>query len=119
MTIDKESFFSLIAKPLREKVVEVDGNSFRLREMTEEQNTQYELALQDKKGGFDYTKARRTMIALMLVDDAGNRIIDDESQIKQMPRSLAGVLFDECQRLNRYEPGEVKALVKNSDEAAA
>jgi hypothetical protein len=33
-----------------------------------------------------------------------------------MPRSVAGVLFDECQQLNRYDPGEVKALVKNSDE---
>jgi hypothetical protein len=119
MTIDKSAFFSLIAQPLREKVVDVDGNQFRLREMTEEVNTQYELMLQDKKGSFDFSRARRAMIALMLIDGDGNRIVDDESQLKSMPRSLAGALFDECQKLNRYEPGEVKALVKNSDEAAA
>jgi hypothetical protein len=113
--MNKDEFFASLA-PVKESVVCVDGRNYRLREMTEDAGTQYELMLQDKAGKFDFSRARRAMIALMLVDDDGNRIVDDESQLKTMPRSLAGVLFEECQKLNRYDPGEVKALVKNSDE---
>lgn len=115
--MNKEEFFQSLSEPLREKVVEIAGRSYRIREMTEEQGTQYELMIQDKAGRFDFSRARRAMIALMLIDDAGNRIVDDESQLKALPRSVAGVLFGECQQLNRYDAGEVKALVKNSDEA--
>lgn len=115
-TIDAAGLASLLAEPLREKVIAIGGINFRLREMTEEQSTQYELALQDK-GKYDWARARRAMIAMMLVDDAGNRIVQDESQLKTMPRSIAGRLFDECQSLNRYEPNEVKDLIKNSDAA--
>lgn len=114
--MNREEFFASLAQPLREKVVCIDGRNYRLREMTEEQGTSYELMLQDKAGKFDFSRARRAMIALMLVDDDGNRIVDDESQLKALPRSIAGVLFDECQQLNRYDAGEVKALVKNFDE---
>ena len=114
--MNKDEFFASLASPLKESVVCVDGRNYRLREMTEDAGTQYALMLQDKAGKFDFSRARRAMIALMLVDDDGNRIVDDESQLKAMPRSLAGVLFEECQKLNRYDPGEVKGLVKNSDE---
>jgi len=114
--MNKDEFFASLSAPLKESVVCVDGRNYRLREMTEEQGTQYELMIQDKAGRFDFSRARRAMIAIMLLDDSGNRIVDDESQLKAMPRSLAGVLFDECQKLNRYDPGDVKALVKNFDE---
>jgi hypothetical protein len=116
MMMNKDEFFASLSAPLKESVVCVDGRNYRLREMTEEQGTQYELMIQDKAGRFDFSRARRAMIAIMLLDDSGNRIVDDESQLKAMPRSLAGVLFDECQKLNRYDPGDVKALVKNFDE---
>ena len=114
--MNKDDFLASLAEPLREKVIEIAGRSYRLREMTEEQGTQYELMIQDKAGRFDFSRARRAMIAIMLLDDSGNRMVDDESQLKALPRSVAGILFDECQQLNRYDAGEVKALVKNSDE---
>jgi hypothetical protein len=116
-TMNRDEFLSMLAEPLRESTVEAAGRKFRLREMSEEDATKYELSIQSKEGKYDFSKARRSMIALMLIDDEGNRMVDDESQLKVMPRSLAGLLFDECQKLNRYEPGEVKDLVKNSDEA--
>jgi hypothetical protein len=116
-TIDAAGLASLLAEPLREKVVAIGDLKFRLREMTEEQSTQYELALQDKSGRYDWARARRAMIAMMLVDDAGNRVVQDESQLKTLPRSIAGRLFDECQSLNRYEPNEVRDLIKNCDAA--
>lgn len=116
-TIDAAGLQALLTAPLREKVVTVGDLQFRLREMTEEQSTKYELALQDKSGKYDWARARRAMIAMMLVDDAGNQVATDESQLKAMPRSIAGKLFDECQSLNRYEPNEVKELIKNSEAA--
>jgi len=115
--IDWAGLQALLTAPLREKVVVIGDYNFRLREMTEEQSTKYELALQDKSGKYDWARARRAMIAMMLVDDSGNHVVTDESQLKAMPRSIAGRLFDECQSLNRYEANEVKDLIKNSEEA--
>lgn len=116
-TIDRAALATLLESPLREKVVTIGDLQFRLREMTEDESTRYELALQDKSGRYDWARARRAMIAAMLIDDSGNKLVDDESQLKNMPRSIAGRLFDECQSLNRYEPNEVRDLIKNSDTA--
>jgi hypothetical protein len=59
------------------------------------------------------------MIALMLIDDAGNLIVDNESQLEQMPRALAGALYEACLELNNYEKNEVEGLIKNSEPAAS
>jgi hypothetical protein len=117
MPLNKDEFLSWIAQPLREKVVEIDGKELRLREMSEAQRADYELMLQDKKGKPDYTKARRAMIAIMLIDSDGNRIVQHESELMSMPGGLAGVLFDECLTLNRYDKKEIEDLIKNSDGA--
>jgi|688.fasta_scaffold422314_2 hypothetical protein len=115
--MNRNDFLALLERPLRETVVAIDGSNYRLREMTEEQGTEYELSLQDKKGNVNYATARRALIAMMLIDDDGNRMVTHESELRRLPRSIAGKLFDECQKLNRYETGEVKELVKNSDGA--
>ena len=117
--MNREEFFSWIAQPLREKVVEIEGRSIRLREMTEEQRTEYELMLQDKKGKADLKKARRAMLAMMIVDNDGNRIVDDESQLRNMPGGIAGELFAACLELNRYEKDEIDDLIKNSEPVPA
>ncbi len=116
MSISKEEFFEVIAKPLAEKVVTIGGNDYRLREMSEEAGCDYEIAL-SSGGKWDIKKARRAMIAVMLVDDQGNRIVDDESQLKSMSRALAGELYDACLKLNSYQEGEVEELIKNSEPA--
>lgn len=115
--MNRDEFFALLEKPLKESRIEIDGKQYRLREMSEDDSANYELALQDKTGKYNFSRARRAMIAQMLLDDDGNRIIENEAELKPFGRSLTGALYDECQKLNSYKDGEVKALVKNSDEA--
>lgn len=113
------SLDDVLAMPLSESIIDFEGKQYRLRELNEEQAIKYELELQDKKGKFDVTKMRRTMIAYSWIDADGNRIVADSSRLKTMRRSLAGYLYEECQKLNRYEPGELEDLVKNSEEAGS
>jgi hypothetical protein len=103
---------------MKVEVFSYNGKEFRLRQMSEEVACEYESALMGGTG-WDYKKTRRAMIALMLVDDNDQLIIDDESQLKSMPKNLAGFLFDKCQELNGYLPGELDELRKNSEPAAA
>ena len=109
------SLDDVLGMPLGEDVVDFEGKKYRVIELNEAQAVKYELELQDKKGNFDVTKMRRTMIAYSWVDADGNRIVDDSNKLKTMRRSLAGYLYEACQKLNRYEPGELEDLVKNSE----
>lgn len=119
MIVDKDSVDAVLSQPLGEKTVEFEGRSYRLLELTEDQAVEYELELQDKKGKFDVKKMRRTMIAYSWVGPDGERLVADSDKLKTMRRSLAGYLYEECQKLNRYEPGELEGLVKNSEEAGS
>ena len=114
-----ERYEQVVSMPLAEKLLEFEGQQYRIRELNEEQAVAYELELQDKKGKFDITKIRRTMIAHSWVNSNGDRIVTDPDKLKTMRRSLAGYLYDECQKLNRYEPGELEGLAKNSEPAAS
>ena len=112
-----ESADEVLSMSMAEKLVEFEGKQYRLRELNEEQAVAYELELQDKKGKFDITKIRRTMIAYSWVNSNGERLVTDSDKLKTMRRSLAGYLYEECQKLNRYEPGELEGLAKNSEAA--
>lgn len=114
MSITKEEFFAIIDQPAIEKLVDYEGKTYRIRAMTEADGIEYELMIQ-KDGEWDIKKARRAMICVMLLDNDGNRIVDDEARLKGMPRGLAGFLWDECQKLNGYRPGEVDDIVKKSE----
>jgi hypothetical protein len=116
MTISKEEFFSEIAKPLAVGTVEYNGKQYQLRQMNEDDGAKFELMLQTKSG-FDLTRYRRSMIAMMLIDSDGNLIVDDADKLKGMSRELAGKLFEKCQELDGYKPGEVEAIAKNSEPA--
>lgn len=117
MAVSKEEFFAAIAEPLRETVVTVGGRQYRLREMTEDANAEYELSLYDSKGKFVGKNTRKAMIAMMLIDDSGALIVDDVSQLASMGRGLAGSLYAECLKLNRYDDNEAKNMIKNSEGA--
>ena len=110
-----ETADEVLGMSMAEKLVEFEGKQYRLRELNEEQAVSYELELQDKKGKFDITKIRRTMISHSWVNSNGERIVTDSDKLKTMRRSLAGYLYEECQKLNRYEPGELEGLAKNSE----
>lgn len=112
-----ESADEVLAMSMAEKLVEFEGKQYRLRELNEEQAVAYELELQDKKGKFDITKIRRTMISYSWINSNGERLVTDSDKLKAMRRSLAGYLYEECQKLNRYEPGELEGLAKNSEAA--
>ena len=116
--MNREKLLAMMQEPLRQKIVTVNGCDYCIREMTEEQGTEYELELQSKDGKFDFSKSRRLLISKMLVDDSGNLIVESESELKRMPRSVAGALYEECLQLNRYDAKEVKALVKNFEGAS-
>ena len=117
--VDKDSIDAVLSMPMNEQTVEFEGRQYRLVELDEGQAVKFELELQDKKGKFDITRHRRTMIAYSWVDSDGNRLVTDPDKLKTMRRSLAGYLYEACQKLNRYDPGELEDLVKNSEAAAS
>lgn len=115
--MNREDFLKVISRPLRESSVEVEGHVFKLKEMTESEGAKYELSLQDKKGNYDFSKSRRALLAMMLVDDDGNRLVESEAELANMPRAIAGVLFEAAQELNKYGKDDIEELVKNSSGA--
>lgn len=114
MSVSRDEFFDIIDQPLPEKVIAFAGKEYRLRAMTEEAGCDYEVEL-SSNGKWDIKKARRAMIAAMLIDDDGERICTSESQLKKMPRALAGALYEACLELNNYQQKEVDDLIKNSE----
>jgi hypothetical protein len=114
--VSKEEFMSILDAPLDEKVVSIGGKAYRLRELTEEGGIEYEKQLA-KGGKFDPYRARRAMVSLCLVDEAGNRIIDDPDILKKMKLGIINTLHDECLALSRYRKDDVEETVKNLEPA--
>lgn len=112
--IGKTEFEALLAEPLRTRVVIVNEREFRVQEMTEGQGAEYELSLQTN-GKTDMNKARRAMLAIMLVDSEGNRLAQSGDQLLGLPLSYASPIWEVCLELNRYSEKEIKQLVKNSE----
>jgi len=119
MTINKEQFWELAKRPFREKVVEFDKVEYRLREMSEADSADLEVKLQTKSGDFSYWKHRRLTVALCLVDDEGNRIVDDPEKLASLGKTLIGKLYAEALKLNDYEERELESLAKKSEGADA
>lgn len=118
MTIDKQGLYALLQKPPEERTVEIFGNVFHLRAMTEADGVEYELTLQTS-GKYDVKRARRLMLAMCLVDANGNRIVEKEEDLQTLPRGIAGALYEVCLEMNNYSRSEIKQLSKNSGPAAA
>jgi len=112
--IGKDGFASLLAQPLRRRTVVLNDIPFLVQEMTESEGAKYEIALQTN-GKVDMNKARREMLALMLIDADGNKLVDSGDQLMQLPLSYASPIWEACLELNRYSEKEIKDLVKNSE----
>lgn len=95
-----------------------DTVTIRLRSLNEPERTRYELSLQDKKGKVSIEKARRCLIVLCVVDEEGNQVWNDESELLEMDGGLAGRIYSDVNRLCGFNDKEVEELVKNSEEAA-
>jgi hypothetical protein len=115
MTMNSATLEDAVGLPMREQTVQYEGKSYRLLELSEDEGILYELELHDKKNKFDVTKMRRALIAYCWRDAEGKRIVDDSDKLKTMRRSLAGLLYQTCQKLNNYDDGELEGLVKNSE----
>jgi hypothetical protein len=117
MAITKEAFLAK-ANQRKYKTVPIEGEEYRLREMSESDGCQYELKLMSS-GKYDIEKSRRMMVAMMLVDDNDSLIVDDEQQLKPYGIGLINLLHDECLLLNRYQKDQIESLRKNSEPAPA
>jgi hypothetical protein len=114
--MNKEQFKALLAKPVSTKQVEFEGVAFHIKSMTEKEGVEYELSITDKDGNVDWSKARRAMLAIMLVDEEGNKIVDDVSEIESMDLAMAEFLWSECRQFARGRTKEVDELRKKSEE---
>jgi hypothetical protein len=77
-----------------------------------------EIKMQTKQG-WDVSRHRMLMVSYSLIDDDGNRIIEDWEQLKNAPRSLIGPLYEACLSLSKYDESEISELAKKSERADA
>jgi hypothetical protein len=118
MTTSKERFWKLAKRELKTDSVTVEGETFSVREMSEADAADLEVKLQDKEGKIDYTRHRRLVVALCLVDEDGNRIVDNPDDLKDCPKKVIGAIYERALELSNYDKTEVKSLAKKSDEAS-
>ena len=114
--MNKEQFKALLAKPVPIKSVDYEGTTFHIKSMTEKEGVEYELAISNKDGAIDWSTARRSMLATMLVDEQGNKLVDDPSELGSMDLGLAEFLWSECRPFARGKAKEVDDLRKKSEE---
>jgi hypothetical protein len=117
MTSKKDAFFALASRPLRSTQVMVEGEVFTLRELSEADASEMEVAMQTKDGKFDFARHRMLLVTYSLVDDDGKRIVDNWEQLKAFPRSIIGRLYEACLELSKYDEKEIRDLSKKSGEA--
>lgn len=114
--MNKEQFKALLAKPVSIKQVEYEGQVFHIKSMTEKEGVEYELSISNKDGEIDWSKARRAMLSTMLVDESGNKLVDDPDELGSMELALAEFLWAECRPFARGKAKEVDDLRKKSEE---
>ncbi len=107
----------LLAKTQRRYLeIKICDETFRLQSLTERERTEYELALQDKKTGrMTFDRSRRLLIARVLVDAEGKRLLMDEDvdALQSVDGRITGMLFAEAQKHCGYDENEIENLTKN------
>ena len=120
MTTNKrDAFFALASRPLRTTQTTIDGEVFTLRELSEADASEMEISMQAKDGKWEYSRHRMLLVSYSLIDDEGNRIVDSWEQLKPVPRSIVGRLYEACLSLSKYDESEIKDLAKKSERADA
>ncbi len=111
----------LLAKTARRyKELAFDGETYRIQSLTEAERAKYEIQLQDKKNGYQFEKSRRLMVCKTLVDESGNRILDDNDAdlLKNVDGRVMAMLYSAAMDHCGYDDSEVEELTKNSEKAA-
>lgn len=116
---NKQAFLSIANRPLKTDSITIEGYTFKIRELSEGDAAKMEIEMQDGKGKFDYTRHRRLMVAYSLIDEAGNRLIDNPDELSGCAKTIISAVYERCLALSDYDPKEVESLVKKSGEASA
>ena len=97
------------------KDIEIGGNTVRIQRPTPLEFSQYQMSLVDKDGKASISKfadAIMSLVAKMWIDDAGNRLFQDNElrELGSIDLAFYQELSEECQRFasggNEVERGE-------------
>jgi hypothetical protein len=98
------------------------GGDIRLRTMKAWERDQFEDSMFKGKGKNrqeNLANLRARFLALIIIDDQGNRIFNTPQEVQQLGNKSAGALdklFSEGRKLNGMSEGDVEELAKNSEE---
>ena len=117
-----EQLFAAIDKPRRFKSVPLPicGLTMRIRSLREDEVSDYQAELVARTGRgilpARLKDANRRLMALCLVDSAGNRLLGngDTAKLAKFDNADAAVLYDECANHAGINREDIETLVKNS-----
>lgn len=112
----RDAFFKLGNRPLRTATVEVCGESFTVRELSEADAAEMEVKMQ-VGGKWDFTRHRRLLVSYSLIDDNNERIVKDADELKSFPKAIVGKIYEAALEVSQYDESEIEALAKKSSEA--
>lgn len=112
----RDAFFKLGNRPLRTATVEVCGESFTVRELSEADAAEMEIKMQ-VGGKWDFTRHRRLLVSYSLIDEDGKRIVEDSDELKSFPKNIVGKIYEAALEVSQYDESEIEALAKKSSEA--
>jgi len=117
---------SLLQKAKRRfKLIDLaDGTRCRIQSLTEGEKSAYEASILTARGRMNRTKfqeATGRLIVLVLVDNAGNRLlsVNDLPEVSKMDGAITAQIYNEARLHCGFEEGDIESLVKNSDEIHA
>lgn len=115
--ITREQLLGLTAR--RYDTVHVGGFEFRIRNLSEDEKSEFEASVLNSKGDYSLAKVkrqRRRLIVLCLVDDAGDQLLrpGDELHLGPIDGAVTHQLYDACRKHCGFEEGDLEELVKNS-----
>ena len=112
----RDAFFKLGSRPLRTAAVDVCGESFTVRELSEADAAEMEVKMQ-VGGKWDFTRHRRLLVSYSLIDDNNERIVKDADELKSFPKAIVGKIYEAALEVSQYDESEIEALAKKSSEA--
>lgn len=111
----RDAFFKLGNRPLRTATVDVCGESFTVRELSEADAAEMEVKMQ-VGGKWDFTRHRRLLVSYSLIDDNNERIVKDADELKSFPKAIIGKIYEAALEVSQYDESEIEALAKKSSE---
>jgi len=98
----------------------IGGLTFRFRNLTEAEKSEFEAAVLSSEGKYSLGKIkrqRRKLICMALVDDRDHQLLrpEDEEQLKAIDGVVTSRLYDAIREHCGFEESDLEELAKNSD----